>query len=229
MQSAECKMNFRKSLYSAAAFAYAAPLAAAPSGFFLGGLLGATALKGEHTYTVSGDPSVGKISKMSPHAGIDAGYLISMSDGKACIGAEVYATVGGPVVKKTLMLKTGVVQGQYSIASKNVMGAAIITGMMLNPRLMGYARVGYEMQSYEFKYTELTFESPNSKTYKKRATGLAPGGGLLFRVNQQLSVMVDATVPVMPKITIRAKDSNDRSMEYSPAMQRITCRVIYTF
>lgn len=222
-------MNFRKTLSGLFLLATVTPLTAAPSGFFVGGVLGATALKGEHTYTTQAGPGVNKLNKVSPQGGLNAGYLISMQDGKMCMGAEIYALMGGPSIKKDLATKGGPIEGRYNVATKGTVGAAIITGMMLNPRLMAYVRLGYEMNSFEFKYSELTFESPNNKTYKKKVSGVAPGGGVLFRITPQLSVMLDATIPVLSKTTVRAKDTNGRSMEYSPAMQRVTGRVIYAF
>lgn len=222
-------MNFQKTLLSSLLLVGSTPLFAAPSGFFVGGLIGATGLKGEHTYTTQAGPSVNKFNKVAPHMGVDVGYLASVQDGKVCVGAEVYGLVGGPAVKKDLKTKDEIIEGRYSASNKSVIGASIITGMMLNPRLMAYARVGYEINTFEFKYTELTFATPANKTYKKKANGIAPGGGILFRVTPQLAVMVDATIPVLNKVTIQAKDTNGRSMEYSPVTQRVTCRVIYTF
>lgn len=222
-------MNFQRILLSASFLAGVSPVMAAPSGFFVGGMIGATALKGEHTYTTTTGPGVNKLNKVAPHVGADVGYLMSMNDGKVCVGAEVYGIIGGPSVKKDLAAKGGPIEGRYNVANKNIMGVSIITGMMLNPRLMGYARVGYEIDTFEFKYTEMTFESPNNKTYKKKVSGLAPGGGILFRVTPELAVMLDATIPILGKITVRAKDAGGRSMEYAPSAQRVTCRVIYTF
>lgn len=222
-------MNLRKILSACASLACITSVYAAPAGFFVGGMLGVTSLKGEHTYTTVDGSGVSKLNKVAPHGGLNLGYLMSMQDGKVCVGAEVYGLTGGPSVSKDLFIKGGPIEGRFNVANKGIMGASIITGMMLNPRLMGYARVGYEINSFEFKYTEMTFESPNNKTYKKKVSGLAPGGGVLFRVTSQLSVMVDATVPVLSKVTVRSKDTNGRSMEYSPAVQRVTCRVIYAF
>lgn len=216
-------------IFSFFAVALCSNLLAAPSGPFIGGIIGATSMRGEHTYTTNDKPAANKFKKISPHGGINAGYLISMKDGKVCVGGEIYFIVGGPSSKKELRTADNNKEGLYSISNKGAAGLSLITGMMLNPRIMAYARVGYEVQNYEFKYNELTFEAPNNKTYKKRVSGLAPGGGILFRITPQLAAMVDATVPVVNKVTIRKKDTNNRSMEYSPSMQRVSCRLIYTF
>lgn len=222
-------MNLRKTLSGFVLLTLVTPLVASPSGFFVGGILGVTALKGEHTYTTKEGSGINKLNKIAPQAGLNAGYLVPMQDGKMCIGAEIYTLLGGSSVKKDLSTKSGPVEGRYNISTKGTIGASIITGMMLNPRLMAYARVGYEMSSLEFKYSDLSFELPHSKTYKKKTTGIAPGGGILFRITPQLSMMLDATIPVLKKTTVRSKDANGRSMEYSPSTQRVTCRIIYTF
>lgn len=226
MEKVKFTMNFKKTLCIATTISCATPVMAAPSGFFLGGLLGATALKGEHTFTIGSEPGVSKINKMAPHFGLNTGYLMSITDGKACVGAEIYGIFGGPVSKKQL-ISGGLSYGMYSVQVKSIMGASIITGMMLNPKLMGYARVGYEMETFNFKYSDLTF-GPDLN-YKKKIAGLAPGGGMLIRITPQLSVMVDATIPVVAKVTVQNADAAGRKMEYQPNMQRITCRVIYAF
>ena len=65
---------------SLSVFALSSKLLAAPSGPFIGGIIGATSIRGEHTYNVNDKPATNKIKKIAPHGGISAGYLMSMKE-----------------------------------------------------------------------------------------------------------------------------------------------------
>jgi opacity protein-like surface antigen len=211
------------------------PLFATMGGFYVGGHGGVAFIKGEHKYINGDNGSVGalEVNKMGYLLGINVGYLSALNGGKMYIGGEVYASILKASLRKQLQTKTGPIEGNVSIQPKHIYGAAALIGTMLNPRVLVYGRLGYEMQSYAFNYTELTFQSPDSQKVQKTVSGFAPGAGGLYRLSNSLAVGGDIIVPILPKIEARKSTQTingaKRGFEYSPTQYRVMAKVIYSF
>lgn len=204
---------------------------ASMAGFFVSGNAGAGLIEGEHKFKDSstGQEGIRKVNKMGYHVGPGLGYLMAMDDGKFYVGGELYYWLMSGSVRKELQTKTGPVEGTFAIQPKRTIGAAILMGTMINPKVMMYAKVGYESQSFEFTYDDLTFQSPKSVKYTKSLTGAAPGAGILYRLSTRTSVGLELTMPMLAKAEIRKPDGSKRGFEYTPNQKRITAKVIYSF
>jgi opacity protein-like surface antigen len=205
--------------------------ASSMTGFFVSGNAGAMLIEGEHTLKNSSTGQEGsrKVNKMGYHAGPGLGYLMAMGDGKFYVGGELYYWLMSGSVRKELQTKTGPVEGTFTIQPKHAMGAAVLMGTMINPKVMMYARVGYESQSFDFKYDDLTFQSPTNVKYSKSVTGVAPGAGILYRLSTSTSVGIELVMPMLAKAEVRKPDNSKRGFAYTPSQKRITAKVIYSF
>ena len=129
------------------------PLKKPFTGFFVGGGLGGSLLGGEHAYEAGGDSGNLVMRGFGFLMNAVGGYMY-LTDAKTWFAGELYFNLKSAKSKKEM--KNVLAQGEIEIKSKNTFGLSASIGGPLNPRVMMYAKAGFEMGSFSFKYTNLT-------------------------------------------------------------------------
>ncbi len=204
------------------------------NGFYVGGHLGLGLLQGTHTYTNGGSTAgTQKVKAIGYLAGINAGYLKLMSGSNMVVGGEVYYTLAGPKSSQNLQIPGGLVEGKANISHKSAMGGALIAGALLNPKVLMYAKLGYELDKFNLKYTGLTFQAQTTESYTKSTRAFVPGAGALYKISESLLVGGEYGYAKMGKLKPRsdqvAINGAQRGYTFTPTEHRLTAKVVYVF
>jgi hypothetical protein len=199
-------------------------------GVYVGVHGGGVLLKGTHTYSNSSNQGVQKLNSFSYLGGAHAGYLSEMGGTKAVVGIEAYYTMTGLKPKKDLQVDGGVLEGKVVVRHKSSMGAAVLTGVAVNPKVVMYIRAGFEKASFQMQYSQLTFQTPNSQAYNKSTTAIVPGAGILYKMSERITIAGEYQHPLYNKIAPRT-DTVAPLIGYivNPVEHRITLKVSMTF
>ncbi len=199
-------------------------------GAYVGVHGGGVLLKGTHTYSNSSNQGVQKLNAFSYLGGAHAGYLSEMGGSKAVVGIEAYYTITGLKPKKDLIVDGGTLDGQVTVRHKSSMGAAVLTGVAVNPKVVMYIRAGFERASFQMQYSQLKFQSPNSQTYSKSTTAIVPGAGILYKMSERITIAGEYQHPLYNKIAPRT-DTVAPLIGYivNPVEHRVTLKVSMTF
>ena len=121
------------------------PACARLHGLYAGAHLGAMILKGEHKYT-NASPKEGKVvlGDMSYIVGLQGGYMNYLMDSRIVIGAELGISMPGLNTTKDLKIEGGALEGKVNIRHRYKFGLALFGGMVLNPKVMIYVKIGLE-------------------------------------------------------------------------------------
>ena len=124
------------------------------TGFYVGGVAGPALLEGTHQYTNGTSQAAGKqkVRAFSYIAGLNGGYIRQMGDSMLVVGAELYGLFCGSHASTDLQMPSGTIDGKVSIRHKMAMGASIIIGGVMNPKVLVYTRLGLEVDKFELKY-----------------------------------------------------------------------------
>lgn len=204
------------------------------NGFYLGAHVGGAMLQGTHTYTNGGSkPGAQKTKGISYLAGINAGYLKQMGASNMVVGGEAYFSMAGPKASLNLQIPDGPLEGKANISHKSAMGGALIAGALLNPKVLMYVKLAYELDKFTFKYTALTFQTPTSESYSKTTRAFVPGAGALYKVSESLLVGGEygyAKIKKMqPRTDAVALNGAQRGYTYAPEEHRLTAKIVYVF
>lgn len=199
-------------------------------GVYVGVHGGGVLLKGSHTYSNGSNQGVQKLNSFSYLGGAHAGYLSEVGGSKAVVGIEGYYTMMGLKPKKDLIVDGGTLSGQVTIRHKSSMGAAILAGVAVNPKVVMYIRAGFEKANFQMQYSQLTFQTPNSQTYNKSATAIVPGAGVLYKVSERVTIAGEYHHPLYSKMTPRA-DTAAPFIGYivNPVEHRMVLKISMTF
>ncbi|NBT84987.1 MAG: hypothetical protein EBT45_00555 [Alphaproteobacteria bacterium] len=205
------------------------------TGFYAGGTVGAAMLQGTHEYSNGTSSPAGKqkVNAIGYLAGGNLGYIKQMGDSKLVLGGEAYAAMAGPNAKKDLQIPNGPIEGKANISHKMILGAGIIIGAVMNPKVMMYTKLAYEMNKFELKYTNLTYGTVPSEKFTKSIRGIVPSLGALCKVSNSLLVGAEYSYALMGKLEPR-KDTTvingaQRGYSYTPTEHRVVAKIVYLF
>ncbi len=214
----------------------AAPLAADPvRGLFASLNLGGMGTFQNHDYTNPAG-TVGKETTLNiaPSFGLSLGMLNQIEKTKVVLGGEVSLSMNTAKQKYTLSVAGGSPEGSLSITDPYTFGVYGITGMMMTPKLMFYAKAGYAWMTTQLKYTNLNNnENPNFQTYKKTMSGLTGGGGLNFLVTNKFMIGGEYLYYNPKQMILRNNDSPQggvsRKFVYHPTVHTVSLKFSILF
>ena len=205
------------------------------TGFYAGGSLGAAMLQGTHQYTNGTSAPAGKqkVNALGYLVAANLGYIRQMGDSKLVLGGEAFGGMVSPSAKKDLQMPNGSIEGTVNIRHKMFMGAAVIVGAVMNPKVMVYGKLAYEMNKFELQYKSLTYGTVTSEKFTKSVRGIVPSLGALYKVSNSLLVGGEYSYSLIGKLDPR-KDKTvingaQRGYSYSPVEHRIVAKVAYLF
>ena len=203
-------------------------------GLYIGANAGVTLLKGDHKYT-NASPKEGKVlfGDMSYILGLQGGYMHYLADSKIVIGVELGFSILGLNVTKDLKVDGGPVEGKVNIRNRYKFGLALFAGMAINPKVMMYAKLGYENNKFDLNYTHLTFQTPSYEKYSVSLRGLVPGAGLYYKLSPVLFVGAEYNYSLMKKTQPRsdttALNGARRGYIFSPIQHRLVVKIVRVF
>lgn len=211
------------------------PVHAIFPGFNLAVQLGGEKVSGKHRF-FDGGGNFGETtpSKFSYAAGGLLGYAFELGTSKTVIGFDVaYCMYGADMTGKLAIStgkdsngapNTGASQGDYSIKMKNSMGGSVMGGMLLNPRVIAYAKIGYEIIKFSMTYSNLTYNT-KSEVYSINSKGIVPsiGGALLLspRVYAGAELSFPITKKLKPRDNLVPINGVQRGYTYRPSVIRV--------
>lgn len=205
------------------------------TGLYAGGNVGVAMLQGTHQYNNGTSSPAGKqkVNALGYLAGANFGYLKQMGNSKLVVGGEVFGDLAGPSAKKDLQIPDGSIEGKVNIRHKMILGAGLILGGVMNPKVLVYTKVAYEMDKFELKYTNLTYGTVPTEKFTKSVRGIVPSAGVLYKVTNSLLVGGEYSYALMAKLEPR-KDATvingaQRGYNYTPTEQRLTVKFAYLF
>jgi opacity protein-like surface antigen len=195
-------------------------------GPFLGVHGGIALLTGVHKYT-NATPQEGKVILNDPGyiAGLQAGYS------KIIIGVELYFSKTGINTQKNLQVAGGTIEGQVTIQHRSAMGLAVLSGLVLNPKVALYGKLAIETNKFNLKYNNLTFQTPTTVIYDSSLRGIVPGAGIFYKLTKEIVVGGEYDYSLIKKTQPRS--DNDpvagvaRGFSFSPNEHRLMVKVNY--
>lgn len=208
---------------------------AAAKGFFMGGGFGLNNMRGQHTYKNgdNGATGVRKYNKTSSAMSLNIGYMTAIGEGHNLIGGELYGLTFGSRASKPLQFQGGYVEGSVLVKHKNSGGLAVIFGSLLNPKMFIYAKCGYEFQSYDFQFRDVTYmTNPNFKS-SKSTSAIVPSLGLMVRTSKNFAIGGELSMPVVTSMEVKDPtvrvDGFRTGFTHAPAGYRLLFKLAYTF
>lgn len=189
----------------------AAPATSEASLYFSGmyGTLGIGALweKGKHKFV---DPVRGKnqamINSFGPAGSFHLGYVTEIKVSTVMVGGELYYFYPSFGKRINLIPEGSISQGNARIVRNGSYGAALVAGKLINPKIMVYAKLAYDIAPTQFKYYDLTFGSVRNKIYKKSFRTFTPGLGFRYAMSDRFHIGAEYNIAGLGKYVIR-KDS----------------------
>lgn len=205
------------------------------TGLYVGGNVGVAMLQGTHQYSNGTSAPAGKqkVNALGYLAGANFGYIKQMGDSKLVMGGEIFGDMAGPSAKKDLQIPDGSIEGKVNFKHKMILGGGIILGGVMNPKVLVYTKLAYEMNKFELKYTNLTYGTVPMEKYTKSIRGIVPSAGVLYKLTNSLLVGGEYSYALMAKLEPR-KDKTvingaQRGYSYTPTEHRLTVKFAYLF
>jgi hypothetical protein len=203
--------------------AASAPIKRPFTGIFFGAGAGGTMLSGEHAYQTALDSGKLNMRGFGALLSAAAGYMW-LTDSKAWFAGELYFYA--KTAKASKVMKNITNEGTVTIKNRSTLGVAGMMGGAVNPKLMMYAKAGFETGSFSFNYADLT-TTPGTKTSSKRMQAVVPGAGLLYTMTD--AVLVGGEYGYMLS-TKKLKASEAAPIaDYKPTEHRIMATIRYVF
>ncbi|WP_032112668.1 outer membrane protein [Candidatus Paracaedibacter symbiosus] len=204
-----------------------AALSSPYGGVFVGAGLGVGALRSETKYVDNTTLASGKstATKFGLYYQGHLGYLHEVGDSKTMIGGDVY--VNGSSANKVEnigangQLVAGTLQQKRSVGY----GVALIAGKLVNPKVMIYARLGYEMSRYKMN---LKLAGQQQKTFNKDYASVVPGVGLNYKVAHNVLVGVGYDYAGFASKKTVYTDAA-QNIQVNPAEHRVMAKVSFVF
>ena len=150
--------------------------------------MGAVRLSGEHKYQDQLGETVPKsVSAFSSAAGVHGGGLFSVGT-RILLGFEVSLGSAFSNANMSIEDSNGGLSGQLTVKRGSNIGFAIVLGIPLNPKVLGYAKLGLDVTSYELNYSALNFGNKTALTYKKSMSSIVPAVGVLYFITKNISL-----------------------------------------
>lgn len=159
------------------------------SGPYIGIEVGASWLHMAHKLNTTGDGLKRTGTKLSPSYGLQAGYMYEIGASKTFIIGEIYCQTGSPHIKVKLQTPNHASAGTAKISKKFSYAPAISIGKLINPKLLPYIKLSYQLEKHQVKYT---FTDPAlrqfSKNVSKSSNTFVPGIGFKYLASEHLTV-----------------------------------------
>jgi hypothetical protein len=202
---------------------------------------GVVKLGGKHRfYDGGGNFGETPTSSLSYAAGGLLGYVLELGTSKALVGFDVsYNKYGASSTGKLAIStgngsdgkpNTGVSQGNYTLKMLSSMGGSVMGGILLNPKVVVYAKAGYEIIKFSMAYSGLTFDTANSaQTYLVSSKGIVPSIGGALLLSPRVYIGAEYSFPMMQKLKPRdnqvAINGVQRGYSWRPIAHRVLIRL----
>jgi opacity protein-like surface antigen len=193
------------------------------TGIFFGAGGGASLLGGEHAYKIGADSGKLNMRGFGALLSAAAGYMW-LTDTKAWFAGELYFYA--KTAKSSKVMKNITNEGDVTIKNRSTLGIAGLLGGAVNPRLMMYAKAGFETGTFSFNYKNLT-TPPNAKTNSTRMQAVVPGAGMLYTLTDAVLVGGEYGYMLSTK-KLKASDASPVA-DYKPTEHRIMATIRYVF
>lgn len=193
------------------------------TGVFFGAGAGGSMLSGEHTYQTAADSGKLNMRGFGALLSAAAGYMW-LTDSKAWFAGELYFYAKTAKASKTMQNITN--EGNVTIKNRSTLGLAGMMGGAINPKLMMYAKAGFETSNYSFNYTNL-ITVPIKKTSSKRMQAVVPGAGLLYTITD--AILVGGEYGYMLSTKKIQSSVEEPVANYKPTEHRIMATIRYVF
>lgn len=159
-------------------------------GAFVGGGIGVGGMRAEGKYTdaVQGEGKT-NFNKFGAAYQLHGGYLTEIGTSKTMVGGEIYLSGSSAKKASNIGVDGGAVAGSLNLKRSVGYGFAVIAGKLVNPKVMVYGRVGYEMSRYNIDLNLTGGVQPQS--IKKTFSGVVPGAGIDYKVAPNVLVGVE--------------------------------------
>lgn len=206
-------------------------------GFNVGVQGGMVRLTGKHRF-LNGAGQFGDFNAMGNGFGGGgyAGYVFEAGGGSThlVIGVDAFMNMYSVSSTNTLTINSGAIQGNVNIAHKSSMGAGLIVGVLVNPRVVGYGGLSFENDKYKLSYTGLTFQPGfPQETYNKNSTAFLIRLGASLSLSKNFYAGLEFGFPITKKILVRnnlqAVNGVQYGYTYKPAEMRLLLRLGFRF
>lgn len=195
-------------------------------GIFVGAGLGIGMMRNDTKY-VDAAQGEGKstVSKLGAYYQLHAGYLHEVGTSKTLVGGDIY--VNGSSAKKlnNVGVDGGAIAGTIEQKRSTGVGIAAIAGKLINPKVMIYGRVGYELSKYDMK---LNLIESAPQDFTKSYNGVVPGVGLNYKIahNMMIGGGYDYTGLFSNKTVYQKGDIN---VQVKPVEHRMMVKLTFVF
>lgn len=193
------------------------------TGIFFGAGGGGSLIGGEHVYKTATDSGKLNMRGFGALLSAAAGYMW-LTDSKAWFAGELYFYAKTAKASKAMNNITN--EGDVTIKNRSTLGVAGLLGGAVNPRLMMYAKAGFETGTFSFNYKNLA-TVPATKTNSSRMQAIVPGAGLLYTLTDAVLVGGEYGYMLSTK-KLKASDASPVA-DYKPTEHRIMATIRYVF
>lgn len=161
------------------------------SGIYAGLDAGLSIFTGDHTYTDAFGKDKQSFTKPAFLGGGHVGAMKEIGTSRTVLGIEGYINGTTTFVKENLRsspAKTKV--GTFEAQRVMGLGLAVIGGKLINPKVMIYAKAGFERGKFEIKYKN-SLMSPTTKKVRKTLSAFVPGVGISFKAVERMLTKTD--------------------------------------
>lgn len=193
-------------------------------GLYIGAQVGGSKASGNHEFRTPGNQDKESLKAIGGLGGIVAGYVQEIGTSRMVVGGEVY--FNGHFSSDKIKLKTGgVIRGDGTVKHTSSMGAAVMGGMLINPKLLGYARIGFESAKFSFNYTN------PADDVSKSTTAIVPGAGASWQYSERVCIGGEYQYASFKKITPRniGDKGIQRGFTVKPTEHRVLVKLTYNF
>ena len=193
-------------------FCLLSPLAANASLYFSGFYttlgLGGTWVKGKHKFTdPNGDVGQAKLNTINMAGSLHLGYITEINVSTVMVGGEIYYMIPTYNHKFKLIPDGGSSEGDARIHRKSTYGAAFIAGVLLNPKIIVYGKLAFDIAPTEFKYSNLTFGNKSNINYKHSYKKFVPGVGFRYAIGDRFHIGAEYDIAVLGRHAVRSVDN----------------------
>ena len=195
-------------------------------GLFAGVGLGG-AMQQNQTKYIDATTGNGKttFSKAGAYYQIHAGYLHEVGTSKTLVGFDVYLNSSSAKKQGNVGVNGQPVAGILEQKRGAGYGIALIAGKLVNPKVMLYARLGYETAKYKMKLTP-TGQAPQESTVSYN--GMVPGVGVNYKLASNILAGVGYDYAGMFSNKDVYKKGNI-SVQVKPVEHRVMVKVSFVF
>jgi hypothetical protein len=156
------------------------------SGFYAGGELGVAYTSGDNTYRDPFDKDEETFSALGFLWGGHVGYVHEIGQSRTVIGVELYLNSHAANVKEDLKGGNPKAKvGTFEAERIRSIGAGLIIGKLLNPKVLGYVKIALERANFEVTYKNRNV-AKSTEVFKKNLNGLVPFVGIKYSLKESI-------------------------------------------